>query len=141
MLLRTALRGTAFLTVLSLISVLPAFSDEIARWDFDSAETVWTGNDQVQLSNADGHLQLRAKGGDPFFSAAVQGRAGNHRLSISARFKGNADIQVFWTTEASPVTSEDKSVRTELRGSDKEFRTARVWFEDRKSTRLNSSHT
>ena len=104
-------------------------SDLIARWDFDSAETVWTGNDQVQLSNADGHLQLRAKGGDPFFSAAVQGRAGNHRLSISARFKGNADIQVFWTTEASPVTSEDKSVRTELRGSDKEFRTARVWFE------------
>ena len=85
--------------------LLPA--DEIARWDFDSAETVWTGNDQVQLSNADGHLQLRAKGGDPFFSAAVQGRAGNHRLSISARFKGNADIQVFWTTEASPVTSEE----------------------------------
>lgn len=107
----------------------PLPADEIARWDFDSAETVWTGNDQVQLSNADGHLQLRAKGGDPFFSAAVQGRAGNHRLSISARFKGNADIQVFWTTEASPVTSEDKSVRTELRGSDKEFRTARVWFE------------
>ncbi|MFN9036995.1 MAG: PQQ-dependent sugar dehydrogenase, partial [Planctomyces sp.] len=36
---------------------------------------------------------------------------------------------VFWTTEASPATSEDKSVRTEFRGSDKEFRPVRLWFE------------
>jgi len=127
-LLARMLKVTAVAVAICVINVsCPA--EEIFRWDFDQTDSGWTGNDQVQLSTAEGHLKLRAKGNDPYFSAPVQGRAGTHRLTISARFKGNADIQVFWTTEASPATSEDKSIRTELRGSDKEFRPARLWFE------------
>ena len=127
-LLARMLKVTAVAVAICVINVsCPA--EEIFRWDFDQTDSGWTGNDQVQLSTAEGHLKLRAKGNDPYFSAPVQGRAGTHRLTISARFRGNADIQVFWTTEASPATSEDKSIRTELRGSDKEFRPARLWFE------------
>ncbi|MFM7168359.1 MAG: hypothetical protein ACKO3T_24195, partial [Planctomycetaceae bacterium] len=73
-------------------------ADEIFRWDFDQTEAGWIGNDQVQLSVSDGHLQLKAKGNDPYFASPVKGRAGHHRLTLSARFKGNADVQVFWTT-------------------------------------------
>ncbi|MFN5287279.1 MAG: hypothetical protein ACK5KS_20865, partial [Planctomyces sp.] len=58
-----------------------ASADEIFRWDFDQPDSGWTGNDQVQLSPADGHLLLRAKGNDPYFSAPVSGRAGTHRLT------------------------------------------------------------
>ncbi|MFM8724953.1 MAG: hypothetical protein ACKON9_07490, partial [Planctomycetaceae bacterium] len=119
----------ATLAVAFVTPWLPAIADEIFRWDFDQTDAGWTGNDQVQLSVGDGHLQLKAKGNDPYFASPVKGRAGHHRLTLSARFKGNADVQVFWTTEASPATSEDKSVRTELRGSDKEFRPVRLWFE------------
>jgi len=119
-LLARMLKVTAVAVAICVINVsCPA--EEIFRWDFDQTDSGWTGNDQVQLSTAEGHLKLRAKGNDPYFSAPVQGRAGTHRLTISARFKGNADIQVFWTTEASPATSEDKSIRTELPDQTRSF--------------------
>ena len=105
-----------------------ASADEIAKWTFDAEPAGWTANDQAELSIQDGALKLRAKGGDPYFSTQVNGRAGEHRLTISAKFKGNADIQLFWTTEADPNTSEEKSVKAELRGSDKEFRNVRLHF-------------
>ena len=104
------------------------FAEEIAEWEFDGAEAGWTANDEVELSVSGGALQVRSKGNDPFFSTGVAGRAGQHRILISAKFRGNADIQVFWTTEASPQTSEDKSVRGELRGSDREFRSLKLYF-------------
>ncbi|MFM8478878.1 MAG: hypothetical protein ACKOEO_24085, partial [Planctomycetaceae bacterium] len=109
-----------------LTTPLPA--EEIAEWEFKGPDVGWTPNDQTQLTVADGVLQLRSTGNDPFFSTAVQGRSGQHRILISAKFRGNADIQVFWTTAASPETSEDKSVRGELRGSDKEFRSLKLYF-------------
>jgi putative heme-binding domain-containing protein len=110
------------------LTATPLAAEEIAEWEFKGSEAGWTPNDQAQLSVADGVLQVRSSGVDPFFSTAVQGRAGQHRIVISAKFKGNANIQVFWTTEASPQTSEDKSVQGELRGSDKEFRSLKLYF-------------
>lgn len=122
-------RFTRFLTALVLTNASSfAMADDIFTWNFDKPAEVWTPNGDTELSVADGSLHLKSKGKDPYLSAPVAGRAGEHKLIISAKFRGNADIQVFWTTEASPNTSEDKSVRTELRGSDKEFRSAKVYF-------------
>ncbi|MBL8809218.1 MAG: c-type cytochrome [Planctomycetaceae bacterium] len=122
-------RFTRFLTALALASASSfAMADDIFTWNFDKPDAGWTPNGDTELSVKDGSLHLKSKGKDPYFSAPVDGRAGEHKLVISAKFRGNADIQVFWTTEASPNTSEDKSVRTELRGSDKEFRSAKVYF-------------
>ena len=106
----------------------PVTAEEIVRWEFQESGGAWTASGDAELAVADGHLKLRSKGNDPWISAPVAGRAGHHRLTISAKFKGTADVQVFWTTEASPGTSEEKSVKTELRGSEKEFRAARLWF-------------
>ncbi len=111
-----------------LFSSTPLFAEEIAAWNFDAEPAGWTANDQTELSIDKGSLKVRSKGGDPYFSTKVDGRAGNHRIVISAKFKGTADIQVFWTTEADPNTSEEKSVRGELRGSDKEFRSLKLHF-------------
>ncbi len=122
-------RFTRFLTALVLTSASSfAKADDIFTWNFDKPEAGWTPSGETELSVKDGSLHLKSKGKDPYFSAPVAGRAGEHKLIISAKFRGNADIQVFWTTEASPNTSEDKSVRTELRGSDKVFRSAKVYF-------------
>jgi hypothetical protein len=122
------LYASCFSLVLAAFSAAVAPAEEIAEWEFRETEAGWTPNDQTELSVSDGVLQVRSKGVDPFFSTSVAGRAGQHRLLISAKFRGNADIQVFWTTEASPQTSEDKSVRGELRGSDKEFRSLKLYF-------------
>lgn len=105
------------------------YAGEIAKWDFEKQPVGWEANDQLELSVSDGALQLKSKGADPYFSTKVDGRAGQHRITISAKFRGNADIQIFWTTEAEPQLSEDKSVKTEMRGSDKDFRSAKLYFE------------
>ena len=103
-------------------------ADEIARWDFDNEPAGWEPSDDTELALDSGSLKINSKGEDSYFSTSVDGKAGEHRLSISAKFRGNADFQVFWTTEAEPTTSEEKSVHGELRGSDAEFRTLKLYF-------------
>jgi putative heme-binding domain-containing protein len=105
-----------------------AVADEIAKWTFENEAVDWTPNGQTTLTVQDGNLRVESEGGDPYFSAKVEGLAGDHRLLINAKFQGNADVQVFWTTEADPQTSEDKSVKAEFRGSDKEFRALKLYF-------------
>ncbi len=124
--------GTNSLRLAAMLLAMAPFAvsaDEIATWDFNQEPIGWEGNDQTKLSLNEGHLKLKATGSDPYFSTNVEGKSGEHQLQITAKFRGNADIQVFWTTEAEPQTSEDKSVKTELRGSDKEFRTAKLYFD------------
>ncbi len=103
-------------------------ADEIAHWSFDNEPAGWEPGGDTELSLEDGSLKINAKGEDPYFSTSVDGKAGEHRLSISAKFRGNAEFQIFWTTDAEPTTSEEKSVRSELRGSDAEFRTLKLYF-------------
>ena len=103
-------------------------ADEIARWDFDNEPAGWEPNGDTELALDGGSLKINSKGEDSYFSTSVDGKAGEHRLSISAKFRGNAEIQVFWTTEAEPTTSEEKSAHGELPGSDAEFRTLKLYF-------------
>ena len=104
-------------------------AEEIVRWDFEQEPIGWEPNNETELSLEDGHLKVTSRSNDPSFSTVVDGHAGLHRIAISAKFKGNADVQVFWTTVADPNTSDEKSVKTELRGSEQEARTAKLYFE------------
>lgn len=114
---------------LGLLLAAPCSAEEIARWDFDEATHDWQPNDQTQLSVADGVLRVKATGNDPFLTAPVDGRAGDHRLHVQVRLRGATDMQVFWTTEAEPGTSEDNSVRGRVRGRGNRFQTMEVFFQ------------
>jgi len=122
--------GTVRGILLSLVAFSPALAsaDEIASWSFVKDPAGWEPNAQTALSIQEGALLLKSSGNDPHITALVDGKAGDHRLAISAKFQGNADIQVFWTTEAEPGTSEANSIKTQLRGSAKDFRAARLYF-------------
>ena len=103
-------------------------TEEIARWNFDQEPIGWAPNAETQLSLQDGQLKVLSKGNDPYFTTKVDGRSGSHQISVSAKFKGTTSIQIFWTTEAEPGTSEYKSVRAELRCSEREARTVKMYF-------------
>ena len=111
-----------------LLSPASAFSGEIASWSFAKEPVGWEPNAQAALSLKDGALHLKSTGSDPSLSTNVDGKAGEHRLQITAKFQGNADIQVFWTTAEDQGLSEAKSVKTQLRGNEKDFRSAKLYF-------------
>ena len=115
--------------VLVLCLSANTFAEEIVRWNFDQEPIGWEPNIQTALSLQDGDLKVQSTGNDPYFSAKVDGRSGPHQLSISAKFKGNTNIQIFWTTEAEPGTSEEKSVHADFNGSLREVRTIKMHFE------------
>lgn len=119
------------LAVVVLLAVCSSstLGDEIAKWVFDKEPIGWEPNAETELTITDGVLQLKSDGDDPYFSTNVAGGSGDHRLLINAKFRGNTNVQVFWTTEADPQTSEEKSVEAELRGSDKEFRSVKLYFQ------------
>ncbi len=103
-------------------------AEEIAKWEFDSEPIGWQPNDQAQLSLEDGHLRIVSTGNDPFLTIPVDGRAGQHQITIRAKMAGRTPMQVFWTTEAAPGTAEERSIKGELSGSANEFRTLKLWF-------------
>ena len=102
---------------------------DIASWTFDQEPIGWVPDAETELSLQEGQLKVQSKGNDPHITTKVDGRSGTHRISVSAKFKGTTSIRIFWTTEAEPGTSEDKSVRAELRGSAREARSVRLYFE------------
>jgi hypothetical protein len=103
-------------------------ADEIARWNFDQEPIGWVPSGDAELSLAEGQLRILSKGDDPYVTAKVDGRGGPHRISISAKFQGEASFQVFWTTEAEPAAAEERSVTNSLRGSKKDARTVNLYF-------------
>lgn len=114
--------------VASLTCCSAAQARELARWDFNTETPGWTPNTQTQLSVADGQLTVNSTGRDPFFSASVTGVAGWHRLTLSARHQGTTDVQIFWTTEKAPGTSEANSARSEFRGQPDTLKSLTIHF-------------
>jgi putative heme-binding domain-containing protein len=123
--IRTICKLTA---VALLLASHHAFAEEIARWEFDTAEIGWVPNDQTSLSVADGVLTFKSSGNDPSATVSVAGRAGYHKLNVQVRLRGSTEMQLFWTTEAAPNTSEKNSVRGEVRGRGNKFQTMQVFF-------------
>ena len=103
-------------------------AEEIVRWDFDKEPIGWKPNSETELSLEDGHLKVASRGNDPYFTTEIDGHSGSHRITMTATLKGNADVQVFWTTAADPKLSEEKSMTGQLRGSEKESRTLKLYF-------------
>lgn len=122
-----------FLPMLSAVAMAVCASGitsagEISRWDFDKEPVGWEPNSETELSLVEGHLKVHSTGNDPYLTAKVDGRGGEHRITITAKFRGNTNFQVFWTTEAEPGTSEERSVSGELRGSEREARSIKLYF-------------
>ena len=128
---RRSVMATFRLLIVVLVTVSASEvtkADEIARWNFDQEPIGWEPGGETELSLQEGHLKVRSNGNDPNLTAKVDGRSGEHRIAITAKFDGNTSFQVFWTTEAEPVATEEKSVSNELRGSEREARTVRLYF-------------
>jgi putative heme-binding domain-containing protein len=102
--------------------------DEIARWSFDGEPIGWTPGDNTDLSLEEGKLKIHSSGNTPSLTASVDGRSGQHRVSINALFQGNVSFQVYWTTEADPEFADERSVSNEQRGTKKDDRTVNVYF-------------
>ena len=115
--------STAFCHRPSLVS-----ADEIFRWQFESDAGGWTSNSQTELSILNQALRVKSTGNDHNFSASVQGQSGQHQVTLRAKFNGRADVQVFWTTEASPGATEQHSVRAEFSGNPNEMKPLKLWF-------------
>lgn len=123
-----ALRPFVILLVIGLIHSDAALAAETARWDFQTNESGWTPNGQVQLSVADGTLNIRSTGNDPYLTSSVKAPAGWHKLTLAAKFDGTADFQIFWNTKKDNGTAEARSVRAQFRGDANRFRSLRVFF-------------
>ncbi|MCA9048212.1 MAG: c-type cytochrome [Planctomycetaceae bacterium] len=118
----------AAVAVLFSPGAIPTSAEEHARWEFAKDTAGWSGQHQVDLAAENGQLVVRSTGNDPHFLTNVKAPAGRHRLTLDAQFKGSADVQVFWTTEAAPGTTEERSVRTAFRGSPDGAKSFHIYF-------------
>ena len=119
--------GVAFLGF-SIFCFSSAVCDDGLRWEFDAAESGWMPNGQVEVSVADGVLNLNSTGNDPYLTTQAKAPAGWHKLTFLARFKGKADVQIFWTTEKDGGVAEERSIRSEFRGNESAFDEHVVFF-------------
>ncbi|MCA9035498.1 MAG: hypothetical protein KDA91_10215, partial [Planctomycetaceae bacterium] len=102
--------------------------EEIHRWEFRDGVGGWIPNNQTELSAPEGLLKVLSKGSDPFMTAVLKGQPGQHQITIRSQFEGRADVQVFWTTEKEPGTSEKNSVRSEFTGTKADMKNLKLWF-------------
>ncbi len=123
-----ALRPFVALFILGLINSEAALSAETARWDFQTDNSGWTPNGQVQLDVVNGTLTVTSTGNDPYLTGSVKAPAGWHKLTLAAKFAGKADFQVFWNTEKDNGTAEARSARAEFRGDANKFRSVKLFF-------------
>lgn len=112
----------------AMVLQIPVQAEEIAVWNFDAPEHGFQAGPETGLKVQDGGLVVSAATDDPWFSTAVDGRAGQHQVAVHARFKGRTRFQLFWTTVAEPAFSESKSVQADIEGRENEMQTFRVWF-------------
>lgn len=116
--------GTAFLA-----APLAADDAKVAkRWTFPADAAAWTAQNDLTLKAGDGALAVTASGPDPQMTAKVDAPAGWKTLVIKARFRGQINGQLFWTTASAPGTSEENSRRFNARGRGDNVVEAVVYF-------------
>lgn len=129
-------RLTALAIVLLCASAPAGVAKRLVGWESGDLLKAWQSNSQTRLSEQGGEVVLQSTGRDPNITASVNLPAGWHALQIEARFKGQADVQLFWATEAAEF-SEEQSVREQFSGSEDKTKTLRLFFKtDRPVTSL-----
>ena len=104
-------------------------ADEIARWDFDTANHGWAAVNDVEIRATDGKLHVVPAGSNPAFATRIQAAAGTYRLTIHVRSIGiQTGFRIFWTTEKDTHTAEERSAKAVLSRFDG-VEPCRVWFQ------------
>ena len=97
-------------------------ADEVFKtWGFNGAADGWKPLAQVEITAGDTTLTVKGTGNDPHFIAPVEGPSGWIKVSIRAKFSGQFNSQLFWTTTKQPGTSEGLSVRFKMIGKGDRF--------------------
>ena len=126
--LRRTLLSLSSAVAINLCVLGVSSAEEIASWNFEGEPSGWTPGNDTELSVEEGRLKVQSGGNSASLTARVDGRSGQHRVAIHARFLGNVDFRVFWTTEAEPEISEERSVINLQRGVKRDDRTVALYF-------------
>ena len=108
---------------------LSSHTADAAEWKFDSDTAGWQPASQCELTSKDGAMVVVSSGNDPHFTTQVEATAGWKKLQIHYQFpKGKRNGQLFWTTKSKPKTSQEQSVRFEMKGRKKGWAKVDVFF-------------
>lgn len=88
----------------------------VKKWQFPADSAEWTAQNDLELKSIKNAIVLTAKGGDPQLTTKVDGPEGWKTLVVKAKFRGQINGQLFWTTKSQPATGEQASVRFNGRG-------------------------
>ena len=111
-----------FLLVAVLVAVISPMaraaddSKVVKSWKFPADAGAWKSLNNVELKSAENQLIVTAKGDDPQLATNVEAPAGWKTLVVKAKFRGQINGQLYWTTAGQPATSEEASRRFNARG-------------------------
>ena len=102
--------------------------DVAASWEFKDGTAGWKVMSQCELATDQDRLVIRSLGGDPHFVTDVSAPAGWKLLRLRARFRGRLNWQLFWGEDGKDGFSEQRSVRSDVRGNAEQFRLVDLYF-------------
>ncbi len=105
--------------LVALISPLARAADDskvVKSWKFPADAGVWKSLNNLELKTVENQLVVTATGTDPQLATNVEAPAGWKTLVVKAKFRGQINGQVYWTTASQPATSDDASRRFNARG-------------------------
>ena len=97
------------------------------KWQFPADAAAWTAQN-LSVKTGDKVLAIDATGGDPQLTTKVDAPAGWKTLVVNAKFRGQINGQLFWTTASQPGTSEEASRRFNARGRNENSVEIKVYF-------------
>lgn len=97
------------------------------KWQFPADAAAWTSHN-LTVKAGPKSLSVDATGGDPQLTTKVDAPAGGKTLVINARFRGQINGQLFWTTASQPNTSEEASRRFNARGRNENSVEIKIYF-------------
>ncbi|HCK52377.1 MAG TPA: heme-binding protein [Planctomycetaceae bacterium] len=117
------------LFVAATVSTSPANETKpLAAWSFKQDSSGWTAIKDCSLKVSDGVLRVQCTGNDPHMVAPVMVKAGWHRLTLRARFRGRINGQVFWETRTRKGFSEAQSETFQFRSNGNNWTDHHVFF-------------
>lgn len=108
---------SALILGLSVTMAQAADDAKVAKkWQFPADAAAFKSLNNIDLKSTDSGLVVTATGTDPQLGAKVEAPAGWKTLLVKAKFRGQLNGQVYWTTAGQTDTSEEASRRFNARG-------------------------